>query len=370
VLEERPTRGFSIGMAALLEDLAAEPASPDERAGRGWAGSASDLARAARLKQTLAVRQARAGRLGRACLTVEGVVRIYRGLARHEPARYRPELAIALSCWGLWASRRGQREQAAATLADAVALYRELLARCGRLRAMRRIQLSVGLAVALSNLGLAHFDLGEHRAAAGAAEESVLILRGLRRHNLLYRMLARNDPTAFEHCLAAAVNNLGLVLAGQGQINAACRLAEEAADIYRRLAGMAPVVYESELARALHNLGVVAAEAGRLNAALAATQEAVYLHRCLGMTDPVGHRQYLGQALCAFAMVRVACGRDLTEALAAAEEAVGLHEGLTADHPQAFSGDLHAAYRAVAQVRAALHPGSPSDSPDDDRPRD
>ncbi|MBO0849168.1 MAG: tetratricopeptide repeat protein, partial [Pseudonocardia sp.] len=316
---------------------------------------------------TLALRQARAGRLGQACLTVEGVVRIYRGLATDEPARYRPELAIALSCWGLWASRRGQREQAAAMLTDAVALYRELLARCGRLRAMRRIQLSVGLAVALSNLGLARSDLGEHAEAASVAEESVLILRGLRRRNPLYRMLARNDPTAFEHCLATTVNNLGLVLAEQGRTNVACRLAEEVAAIYRRLAAMAPVVYESELARALHNLGVAAAEVGRLDTALAATQEAVYLHRCLGTTDPVGQRQYLGQALCAFAMVRVACGRDLDEALTAAEEAVGLHEELTADHPQAFSGDLHAAYRAVSQVRAALgpQPTSPPDSPDD-----
>lgn len=371
MLEGRPTRGFSIGMAALLEDLAPELGNPDERAERGWAGSASDLARAARLKQTLAVRQARAGRLGQACLTVEGVVRIYRRLARHEPARYRSELALALSCWGLWASRRGQREQAAAMLADAVELYRELLARCGRLRAMRRIQLSVGLAVALTNLGLARSDLGEHAEAACVAEESVRILRGLRRHNPLYRMLARNDPTAFEHCLATALNNLGLVLAEQGRTTPACRLAEEAAAVYRRLAAMAPVIYESELARALHNLGIAAAEVGRLDTALAATQEAVYLHRCLGTTDPVGQRQYLGQALCAFAMVRLACGRDLAEALAAAEEAVRLHEELTADHPQAFSGDLHAAYRTVSQIRAALglDPASPPVSRDDtDRP--
>lgn len=354
MLDERPIRGFSIGMAALVEDLAADAAGPDERAERGWAGSESDLARAARLKQTLALRQARKGRLGQACVTVEGVVRIYRRLARHEPARYHGELALALSCWGLWASRRGQREQARAALADSVALYRELRDRCGRLRVMRRIQLAVGLAVALSNLGLAHSDLGDHEEAVEAAEESVLILRGLRRHNPLYRMLARNDPTAFEHCMATSVNNLSLVLAGQGRFTVACRLAEETAEIYRRLAAMAPVVYESELARALHNFGIAAAEVGRLDAALAATQEAVYLHRCVVPVDPVGHRQYLGQALCSFAQVRVACGRDLPEALAAAEEAVALHEELTAEHPQAFSGDLHAAYRTVCQVRAAL----------------
>jgi hypothetical protein len=117
-------------------------------------------------------------------------------------------------------------------------------------------------------------------------------------------------------------------------------------------------VFESELARALHNLGLAAAEVGRLDTALAATQESVYLHRFLAPADPVGHRQQLGRALCAFAQVRAACGRDLTEALAAAEEAVTLHEALAATQPQAFSGDLHAAYRTVSQVRAARARGT------------
>jgi len=98
---------------------------------------------------------------------------------------------------------------------------------------------------------------------------------------------------------------------------------------------------------------LAAAEVGRLDTALAATQESVYLHRFLAPADPVGHRQHLGQALCAFASVRAACDRDLTEALAAAEEAVTLHEQLTAEQPHTFSGDLHAAYRTVSQVRAA-----------------
>jgi hypothetical protein len=38
VLEDGSVRGFSIGMAALLEDLGSEQAP------KGWAGSTSDLA--------------------------------------------------------------------------------------------------------------------------------------------------------------------------------------------------------------------------------------------------------------------------------------------------------------------------------------
>jgi tetratricopeptide (TPR) repeat protein len=352
VLEDGSVRGFSIGMAALLEDLGSEQAP------KGWAGSTSDLARAARLKQTLAVQQARGGSLEEACDSVSGVVRIYRRLAKSEPARYHPELALALTAWGLWSSRLARREEAAAALSSAVELYRELVARHSRLRVMHRIRLRVGMAVALSNLGLARSELGEHDAATAAAEESILTLRRLHAHNALYRMLARSNPVGFEHCLAAALNNFGLVLAARGDLDQACELAQQTTDSYRRLAGLAPVVFESELARALHNLGLAAAEVGRLDTALAATQESVYLHRFLAPADPVGHRQQLGRALCAFAQVRAACGRDLTEALAAAEEAVTLHEALAATQPQAFSGDLHTAYRTVSQVRAARARGT------------
>jgi hypothetical protein len=52
--------------------------------------------------------------------------------------------------------------------------------------------------------------------------------------------------------------------------------------------------------------------------------------------------------------VRAANGRELTEALGAAQEAVRIYEELTAALPQAYSGDLHAAYRTVSAVRTAL----------------
>ncbi|GAA5171686.1 hypothetical protein GCM10023321_70530 [Pseudonocardia eucalypti] len=355
MLEVRAGRRFTVGLAALNRDLGRAGdgsdggAPPDE-----WAGSAADLARAARLKQTLAMEQARAGRLADACRTVEGVVRVYRRLAETSPERFRPELAHARSAWGLWASRRGETAASAEALAEAVELYRQMLASAGRLRAMHRIRLSVGLAVALTNLGVVRSELGDHLAAGDAAEESVRILRRLHARNPLYRLLARQDPTGFAHCLAASVSNLGVVCAERGRLGQACELAEETVAIFRQLAAIAPVVYESMLARALHNLGLASAQVGRLDTALAATQEAVYLYRCLVPADPKGHRHDLARALCAFARVRVACQHELAEALAAAEEAVLLLEELTAGCPQAFSGDLHASYRTAGLVRRAL----------------
>ncbi|HEY2207201.1 MAG TPA: tetratricopeptide repeat protein [Pseudonocardia sp.] len=345
VVDGGSIRGFRLGVAALIDDLSADPEPKD------WAGSPADLARAARLKQTLAVEQARVGCLEEAAHTVEGVVRIYRRLALHRSARYRPELAEALSAWGLWSSRLGRREHARAALSDAVELYRDLLDRGAPGRVMTRLRLRIGLAVALSNLGLAHSDLGDHPSAAAAGEESVHVLRTLRRRNWVYRAFARRDPVGFNHCLATSVNNLGVVAAEGGDPVRAHELAEETVRLYRELATIAPVRFESELARAVHNLGLAAAENGRPDDAASATREAVALHRCLFPSDPTDHQQHLGRALCAFAQVRAARGIELAEAVDAAEEAVTIFEELAERRPEAFTGDLHAAYRAASQVR-------------------
>jgi tetratricopeptide (TPR) repeat protein len=347
VQRQGSVRGFSIGVAALLEDLGVDQAA------KGWAGSPPDLARAARLKQTLAAGQARAGHLEQACATVEGVARIYRRLGNPEPARYHPELALALTAWGLWSSRLARWDEATAELSEAVELYRELLGRAGRQRVMHRIRLRSGLAVALSNLGTALSESGRHDAATEAAEESVAVLRRLRARNPVYRMLARSNPVAFEHGLAAALNNLGLVLAARGDRERACELAASTAASYRRLAELAPVVFESELARALHNLGLAANEVGQSDTALAATREAVRLHRELLLPQRSDQRQDLARALCAFARVRVSGSAELDEALDAAHDAVGLLEQLTEARPETFTGDLHVAYQTVSLVRDA-----------------
>lgn len=349
-------RGFSIGVAALLEDLGVDR-RPDE-----WAGSPPDLARAARLKQTLAAGQARAGHLEQACSTVEGVARIYRRLGAPEPARYHPELALALTAWGLWSSRLARWNEATLELSEAVELYRELLARAAPLRVMHRIRLWSGLAVALSNLGAALSESGRHPEATEAAEESVAVLRRLRARNPVYRMLARSNPVAFEHGLAAALNNLGLVLAARGHREQACELAASTVASYRRLADLAPVVFESELARALHNLGLAADEVGRPDTALAATREAVRRHRELLLPQRTDQRQDLARALCAFARVRAGLPAELAEALEAATDAVDLLEQLADTRPDTVTGDLHVAYQTASLLRAALE--APSPGPD------
>jgi hypothetical protein len=347
-VEERPGRGFDLGVVALLDDLGIR-----EEPCLDWAGSPSDLSRAALLKHLLALRLARRGRHAEACDAAAGVERVYRRLALLDPDRYQGELAVALATWGVQASRAGRPELAAAALTDSVGLHRAQLARRAPLRVLRRARLRVGLATALTNLGLARHDLGEHAAARAAAEEAVAGLRELRAHCRAYRLLARHDPASFEHSLAGALSALGTVLGGCGSEPGRARaLATEVVGTYRELARARPSRYAAELAGALHNLGVLAAEQGDTALALAATGEAVATHRARD-TDGARVAPELGRALCAFALVRAEHGVELGTAMAAAREAVLILERLTEEQPQLYSADLHDAYRAVTRVRAA-----------------
>lgn len=357
MLADQSASRFSVGIPALVEDLSADAEA------RGWAGSVADLVRAARLKHDLALARASEDRFEEASQLADGVIRIYRSLARRRPARFEPELATTLIASGLWSSRLKRGQQAAAALTEAVALHRTLLDRGGLPRPMRQLRLRVGLAVALTNLGSALSELGQHVAATEAAEESVQVLRGLYDHSPLYRLLSRQDPLGFERCLAGALNNLGLILAERGDRDRAWQTARDTAELYRRLAAEAPVAFEAELARALHNLGLAAAEIGDAPGALGATREAVYLHRSLLGIDRADYCLHLGRALGSFARVRAALGIELAEAYTAAEEAVLIHEELAALRPKVFSADLHSAYLISCEVRAALaeQPATPPD---------
>jgi tetratricopeptide (TPR) repeat protein len=358
VLADQPVRGFSVGVATLADDLGADPCA------LGWAGSAADLARAARLRQELALARAHEEAFDEACQLAEGVVRIYRRLAQVQPTRFAPELGTTLTACGLWSSRLGRHERAVSALTEAVEVHRDQLACATRLRPMRRLRLKLGLAVALTNLGSAHSERGDHTAAAEAGRAAVGELHALHARSRLYRLLSRQDPLSFEHCLASSLNNLGVILADAGEHDQAYHLAEKTVARYRVLAAQAPVTFESVLARTLHNFGLAAAQLGHTDEALSATREAVYLHRSL-FDDGPEHQHQLGRALAAFARVRVSAGTELVEALETAEEAVRIHERLAILCPEAYTSDLHSAYRAASSARAAL-PAPPPRGPLDD----
>lgn len=361
MLADQPVRGFSVGVATLADDLGGDPGSV------GWTGSASDLARAARLRHELALVRAHEEAFAEACQLAEGVVRIYQRLAQVQPARYSPELGTALTACGLWSSRLGRRARAVSALTEAVEVHRRQLADTSRFWPMRRLRLRLGLAVALTNLGSAHSDQGDHTAAAQAGRAAVGELHALHARSRLYRLLSRQDPLSFEHCLASALNNLGVILADAGEHDEAYHLAEKTVARYRVLAAQAPVTFEAVLAKTLHNLGLAAAHLGRAEEALSATREAVYLHRSL-FNDGPEHQHQLGRSLAAFARVRVSAGTEITEALEAAEEAVRIHERLAILCPEAFTSDLHAAYRAASSARVANadQPAPPPRRPLDD----
>lgn len=360
MLADQPVRGFRVGVATLADDLAADPGA------LGWAGSAADLARAARLRYEVALVKAHEEAFDEAFQLAEGAVRIYRRLARAQPARFTPELGTTLTACGLWSSRLGRHDKAVEALTEAVEVHRDQLAGTARYRPMRRLRLRLGLAVALTNLGSAHSDRGDHPAAVESGRAAVGELHTLHARSRLYRMLSRQDPLSFEHCLAGSINNLGVILADAGEHEQAYQLAEKTVERYRVLAAQAPVTFESVLARTLHNLGLAAAHLGRTEEALSATREAVYLHRSLFDERPE-HQHQLGRSLAAFARIRVSAGTELEEALEAAEEAVRIHERLAILRPEAFTSDLHSAYRTASAARTAKDgPVPPPRGPLDD----
>jgi len=119
---------------------------------------------------------------------------------------------------------------------------------------------------------------------------------------------------------------------------------------------------------ALQNLGVSLAGTGDVDAALQATREANDIYLRLAQAEPSVHLPDLASASQAFASVRVASGLELNEALTAAERAVTIYQSLKADQPATFVSRLQAAQDTLAQVLQSTGqgkgPGQTSNAPD------
>jgi len=113
-------------------------------------------------------------------------------------------------------------------------------------------------------LGTHHTDQHESRKA----------LKLVRHALALYRKLADADPDLYQHAVAAALNNIGMILLKEGNLSEARRAFQEAEEIHRGLAELEPRVYRPFLAVTLHNLGVVLEAMREFAAAQLAYEEA------------------------------------------------------------------------------------------------
>jgi tetratricopeptide (TPR) repeat protein len=155
----------------------------------------------------LGVRYSALGRRAEALAPTEEAVRVYRGLAKSNPA-FLGDLASALNNLGASYSDLGRRREALAPTEEAVKVYRDL--------AKSNPAFLGDLARALNNLGVFYSDLGRRGEALAPTEEAVKV----------YRDLAKSNPAFLEE-LARSTTNLADLQIQQGNPGAAIPLLRE-----------------------------------------------------------------------------------------------------------------------------------------------
>jgi tetratricopeptide (TPR) repeat protein len=211
---------------------------------------------------------------------------------------------------------------AAALTSQQVIHYREVLA--GEDPDVARC-----LAMALNDLSVRLAGLGRREEALAAVEEALSI----------QRELAVGRPDAFRPGLAISLNNLAASLAGLGRREEALAAAQEATDLYRERAVANSDAFRSDLAHSLNNLAIQLSDLGRWEEALAAVEEALRLYWELAAGHPDAFRPGLALSLNNLAIQLAGLGRR-EEALAAVEEALSIRRELAAGRPDSFRPGL------------------------------
>ncbi|MFH8796829.1 tetratricopeptide repeat protein [Streptomyces sp. NPDC017941] len=216
-------------------------------------------------------------------------------------------LAAALANLAICLSEAGRREEACAAAQEAVMIRR------GLARANPHTH-EPALATALVNLSRRLTRVARHAEAHRAAAEAVTVLRGL----------AEGGSATFDEDLAAALMNLGACLAPLGATTEVCKVLQEAVAVRRRLATGNPRQFEPALAVALQSLALESFRTGSRGRAGAAWDEAVELRRRFAAAGGDRERSDLAGLLRTVAWMHLVERYELPRALAAIEEAVGL----------------------------------------------
>ncbi|MQY30695.1 tetratricopeptide repeat protein [Nocardia aurantia] len=195
------------------------------------------------------------------------------------------------------------------------------------------------LAAALDNLAVLLSGFGQHDEALEPAQEA------LRR----YRALAAADPQTHEPELALALLNYTNRLSTLGRHREALDTIGEAVDRYRTLARTDSHTHDADLASALVSLGNRLGQLGRHREALSAGAEAVDRYRVLAQADPAAHEPDLALALANSSIQLVAAG-EWQQALPVAAEAADRYRHLAEINPAAYEPILPTALGSLAEV--------------------
>jgi Tetratricopeptide repeat len=281
-----------------------------------------DEAQRASQLNNLSLHQSNSGERDAALITAQEAVDICRGLARVNPPKYEPHLAVSLNNLASFQSATGDRDAALITAQESVDI-------CRRLARVNPEAYEPDLAGSLNNLANCQSDAGNRDAALVTAQEAVDI----------YRRFARTEPVVNERDLAGSLTNLARFQSAKGNRDAARNTAQEALGLYRRLARAHPAAYEPDLALSLTNLARFPNATGNHDDALVTAQEAVDIYRRLVRANPAAYESDLAMSLSNLAGFQSATGNRDT-ALITAQDAVGIRRRLARINPAAHEPDL------------------------------
>ena len=257
-----------------------------------------------------------------ALATIEEAVSLDRELTRVLPDVGRPKLATSLNSLSNRLSDLGQRENALAAVEEAVKISRDLAT-------SRHDAFRPELANCLNGQSICLHNLGRYEEALAAIEEAVAIRRDL----------VTGHSDAYRPDLASSLLNLSTYLSNLGRREDALAASEEATKIGRDLAAASPDAYRPHLVVYLNNLSNHLSKLGQHDDALAVIKEAVALGRDLTAASPEAFRPDLARSLINLSNRFFDLGGQ-EKGLAAIEEGVMLYRDLAAIHPDTFRPHL------------------------------
>ena len=258
-----------------------------------------------------------------ALATIEDAVSLDRELTRILPDVGRPKLATSLNSLSNRLSDLGQREKALAASKEAVEISRDLAT------SPRPDTFLPELANCLNGRSICLHNLGRQEEALAAIEEAVAIRRDL----------VTGHSDAYRPDLASSLLNLSAYLSNLGWREDALAVSEEATTIGRDLAAASPDAYRPHLVVYLNNLSNHLSKLGQHDEALAVIKEAVALGRDLTAASPEAFRPDLAKSLINLSNRFFDLGGQ-ENGLAAIEEGVMLYRDLAAIHPDTFRPHL------------------------------
>jgi tetratricopeptide (TPR) repeat protein/glycosyltransferase involved in cell wall biosynthesis len=264
---------------------------------------------------------ARIGHYDEAVKYDKEALEIVQELARHNPTKHNPELAISYNNSAVHLSEMGNYEQALTYAQQAHNIYKKLTIH-------NPDKYEPNLASSLNNLASRLSEMGNYEQALTHAQQA---------HNI-YKKLTIHNPDKYEPNLASSLNNLAARLSKMGNYEQALTYAQQAHNIYKKLTIHNPDKYEPDLAISLNNLANHLSDLGKYSQALEYTQQALDIRKKLATLNPDKYEPDLASSLNNLANHLSATG-NYEPALEHSKQATTTYKQLADRYPDKFTDD-------------------------------